>query len=160
MMRRTLTAAAVVLAAVGWLGVARAERPEGPPRGREFGPGFGPDAGMWAERLHLSEEQRAQIEALWENDRQATRPLFEAARETHEAFREALEAPNPDPTAVGQAALAMRAADRKVRAAREAGLEAIKAILTPEQRERLEQGRERGFGPPERRARGGRPPGR
>jgi Spy/CpxP family protein refolding chaperone len=145
MIRKRVTATAVVLAAAGWLGAAQLDRPDGPPP-REFGPGFGRGPGPLA-RLGLSAEQRAQLDALQEKQREASRPLFEAAREAHEAFREALEAADPDPLTVGQAALAMHAAEQKARAAHEAAFEALKAILTPEQRAKLEQAREHGFGP-------------
>ena len=113
MSRRTLTAVAAVLAAAGSFSLARAgERPDGPHGGPGFGPGFGPDPARLAERLGLSEDQQAQLKALREKDREASRPLFEAARQAHEAFREALEAANPDPAAVGRAALAMHAAEK------------------------------------------------
>jgi Spy/CpxP family protein refolding chaperone len=153
MSRRTVTALAAVLAAAGLLSLAHAgERPDGP----HGGPGFGPDPARLAERLGLSEDQQAQLKALREKDREASRPVFEAARQAHEAFREALEAANPDPAVVGRAALAMHAAEKKARASREAAFEAMKAILTPEQLEKLEQGREE-FG--HRRGPGGRRPG-
>src|SRR6185436_18403722 len=84
MSRRTLTAVAAVVAALGWLSVARADRPDGPPHGPGFGPGpGGPDPARMAERLGLSEDQQAQWKALREKDREASRPLFEATRQAH-----------------------------------------------------------------------------
>ncbi|HEX6737840.1 MAG TPA: periplasmic heavy metal sensor [Vicinamibacteria bacterium] len=149
MLKRMGTVAVALLAAAGWVWAAQQDRPEGPGPGREGGPGFrrGPDP---MERLGLSKEQRAKIDALREKERAASRPLFEAARAAHEAFREALDAADPDPQTVGGAALAMHAAEKKARAAREASFEAIKAVLTPEQREKLEEMRPGGpgFGAP------------
>jgi Spy/CpxP family protein refolding chaperone len=97
-----------------------------------------------AEELGLSDAQKSQIEALRTKQRETLRPLMESARQAHEAFRSALDAESPDATAVGQAALAMHAAEKQVRAAHEAAFVEVKAILTPEQRQKLEEARERG----------------
>jgi len=135
--------AAAVVAALPCVPAAYAQEPGGPPAHehgpefRRFGPGGpGPGRGRLAEELGLGDEQKAQLEAI--------QPLMEAARQAHEAFRSALESENPEATAVGQAALAMKAAERKVRAARDAAFEEMKDVLTPEQREKLEQARQRG----------------
>lgn len=140
-----MTAAAVV-AALPWIGVARAQDSHGLPAHRhEFGGGFGPAFGpRFAEQLGLSDEQKAQIEALRARDRETLRPLMDAAREAHEAFRKALETDGTDAATVGQAALAMHAAEKKLHAAHLAAFEEIKAILTPEQRDTLEKMREQG----------------
>jgi protein CpxP len=95
--------------------------------------------GRLAEELGLSDEQKAQAEAIQARQHETVKPLMEAARAAHEAFRTALEAESPDATAVGQAALAMHAAEKKLQAAHEAGMAEIKALLTPEQREKLER---------------------
>ena len=77
---------------------------------------------------------------------------MESARQAHEAFRAALEAESPDAAAIGQAAIAMKAAEKKVRAAHEAAFEEMKAILTPEQA-RSSRRRARSAGPRPRRPR-------
>jgi Spy/CpxP family protein refolding chaperone len=152
------TVAAAALAALPWVGVVHAQEPPGPPHGREFdpggpggrggpgGPGFGP---RLAEELGLSEDQKAQLEGLRGKQRETLRPLMESARQAHEAFQSALDADNADAAAIGQAALAMKAADKKLRAAHDAAFEEIKAILTPEQAAKLEQARaqHKGSGP-------------
>ena len=92
------TVAAAALAALPWVGVVQAQ-PPGPPPGREFGPGgpggpgFGP---RLAEELGLSDDQKAQLEALRGKQRETLRPLMESARQAHEAFQTALDADNPD----------------------------------------------------------------
>jgi Spy/CpxP family protein refolding chaperone len=145
-----MTVAAAALAALPWVGVVRAQEPAGPPHGRELGPGgpggpgFGP---RLAEELGLSDDQKAQLEALRGKQREALRPLMESARQAHEAFQTALDAEGADATAIGQAALAMKAAEKKLRAAHDAAFEEMKAILTPEQAAKLEQARAQHKGP-------------
>ena len=62
--------AAAAVAAWPWAGLAQAQDPPAPPRGHEFGPGRpggpgGPGIGpRFAEELGLSDEQKAQLEAL------------------------------------------------------------------------------------------------
>lgn len=154
MTKRSWMWAAAGLAVAGWAAVASAQ---GPAR-RGAGPGgsgFGPDGGRLAERLGLTDAQKAQLKALREKNRDAMKPLLQSARQAREAFRTALEAESPDAAAVGQAALAMHAAEAEVQAAHEAHREEFKAILDPEQREKLERAEKdgprrfgrRGFGP-------------
>jgi len=137
--------AAAAVAACPWAGLAQAQDPPAPPRGHEFGPGRpggpgGPGIGpRFAEELGLSDEQKAQLEALRTKQRETLRPLMESARQAHDAFQTALDADNADAAAVGQAALAMKAADSKLRAAHKAAFEEMKAILTPEQAAKLDQ---------------------
>jgi Spy/CpxP family protein refolding chaperone len=144
------TVAAAALAALPWVGVVHAQEPPGPPHGREFGPGgpggpgFGP---RLAEELGLSEDQTAQLEALRGKQRETLRPLMESARQAHETFQTVLDADNADAAAIGQAALAMKAAEKKLRAAHDAAFEEMKAILTPEQAAKLEQARAQHKGP-------------
>jgi Spy/CpxP family protein refolding chaperone len=111
--------------------------PGGPGHG---GPGFGP-RGLPPELLddiEATESQRTQIAAIFESSRGETKPLMEAVRDAHETFRAAVEAATPDPTTVGTAAIALREAETKMRAAHEAVMEKVKAVLTPAQRTRLE----------------------
>jgi periplasmic protein CpxP/Spy len=148
----TMTMAAAAVAALPWIAVASAQEPAGAPPHREFGrgpggPGMGPH---FAEALGLSEEQKTQMEALRSTQRETMKPLFESARAAHEAFRTALDAEGADAATVGRAALAMKAAETKLRAAHEAAREEMKALLTPEQRDKLdklEQSRETWKGP-------------
>jgi periplasmic protein CpxP/Spy len=147
-----MTVAAAAVAALSWVAVAHAQDAGGSPRrerGQFFGPGFGPGVpggpglGRLAETLGLSDEQKSQLDALRTKQRETLQPLMESARLSHEAFRAALDADSPDATAVGQAAIAMNAAEKKVRAAHEAAFAEMKSILTPEQAKKLEQAHER-----------------
>jgi Spy/CpxP family protein refolding chaperone len=157
-----MAVAAVAVGALPWAGLAQAQDPPPPPHGHEFGPGrpggpggpgFGPGL---AEALGLSDDQKAQLDALRTKQRETMRPLMESARQAHDAFQAALDADNADAATVGQAALAMKAAEKKLRAAHEAAFAEMKAILTPEQAAKLDQVRAEGRGPRPR-GFGGRP---
>ena len=148
------------LAILGFIGAAAAQ---GPPERRSGGPGFGPREGGPIERLDLTDQQKDQVQAIREKHRSENKPLFDAAQKAHQAFQKALEKPGADAASVGQAALAMHAAQKKLETALTAEREEVKSILTPEQREKLdamekhrrEGAGEPGFGP---RRRPGPPP--
>ena len=145
-MKTKVAVAGAALSALAWVGMAQAQGPGGPPpHDREFGPGFG--HGRLAEQLGLSDEQKSQLEALRTRQHETLQPLMESARQAHEDFRSALEAAGADPTKIGQAALAMHAAEKKLRAAHDAAFEEMKAILTLEQRDKLEKMHEGRKGP-------------
>ncbi len=140
------------LAILGFIGTAAAQ---GPSR-REGGPGHrGPREGGPIERLDLTDQQKDQILSIREKHRAENQPLFETAQKAHQAFRKALEKDGADAQSVGQAALAMRAAQKKLEAALAGEREEVKSILTPEQREKFEASEKRrrespdgpGFGP-------------
>jgi periplasmic protein CpxP/Spy len=136
-MKTKVAVAGAALWALAWVGMAHAQGPGGPPHDRPFGPGFG--HGRLAEKLGLSDEQKSQLEALRSRQQETLQPLAETARQAHESFRSALEADGADAATVGQAALAMHAAEKKLRVAHDAAFEEMKAILTPEQRDTLEK---------------------
>jgi Spy/CpxP family protein refolding chaperone len=98
------------------------------------------------DRLGLSDDQKAAVEAVHEKNKDSMRPLGEAARQAHDAFQKALDGDAPDATKVGQLALTMSAAQKKLDAARKAEMDEIKAILTPDQAQKLEQAAQRGPG--------------
>jgi periplasmic protein CpxP/Spy len=157
MNKHAFRAAAVAAVSFGWIAIAGAQLPQGAPRRGPGGPGFGPGGpgpeGAPIERitehLGLSDEQREQWKALHEKARETGKPLMEAAHQAREAFEAALDAENAEPANVGRAALAMRAAGRKVEEHRKATFDAAKAILTPEQLAKLEEGGKRRLGPGE-----------
>jgi Spy/CpxP family protein refolding chaperone len=109
---------------------------------------------MIAERLGLSDEQKAEWKTIHENARKTGEPLMKAAGEAQQAFDKALESENPDPAAIGQAAIAMRNAHRAVEAHQKETFDAARAILNPDQLAELEKmekhmgaRRPGGFGP-------------
>jgi len=126
---RTLGILAAV-AAVGTLGWAQ------PFRGRGPGDGDGPPQfrlQRMAKVLELTEAQQEQARALFEQQRPNAEEARKAMREHQAQVDELLSAPNPDPTAVGDAVIALRQLREQHKADRESLEEAFKAILTPEQ---------------------------
>lgn len=147
------------LAILGFIGTAAAQGPR-----REGGPGHrGSREGGPMERLDLTDQQKDQIQSIREKHRAENQPLFDTAQKAHQAFRKALEKDGADAQSVGQAALAMKGAQKKLEAALAGEREEVKSILTPEQREKFEAMEKRrrqdpgdsGFGP---RRRPGPPP--
>jgi Spy/CpxP family protein refolding chaperone len=148
MKKQTLMIATLAIATLGWISTAAAQdnpggaHPRGPGFGRGAegpgGPG-GPHSGMIAERLGLSDDQKASWKAIEENARTAAEPLMKAAGDARAAFEKALEADNADPASVGQLAIAMKSARKQLEAQHQATLEALKAILTPEQAAKFDE---------------------
>lgn len=149
---RTIKIATIAIASLGWIASATAQGPgqhmrrpgPGGPGGPGFGPGGpggpgGPQMEMMAEHLGLSDEQKTQIKAIHEKTRETVEPLMKAAGDAHQAFDTALNAENADAAKVGQAALAMRSADRRIEAQHKAAMDSVKALLTPEQAAKLDE---------------------
>jgi Spy/CpxP family protein refolding chaperone len=90
-----------------------------------------------AEYLGLTEQQKTAWRALHEERREALKPVAEEGRALRKRLREALQAPSPDPTAVGEATLALEAHRQKVRAEREAFQAKLESLLDPAQKEKL-----------------------
>jgi protein CpxP len=110
--------------------------------------GYGPGAhhemqggGMRLLRgLDLTAEQREQARKIFEERSGAFRANAEAARAAHEALRKAAVDPNADVRALADA-VGKAHADAAV--LRVETMRRVVALLTPEQRQKLEQGRSR-----------------
>ena len=106
--------------------------------------------------LDLSPEQREQWKAMHGEHRKEAEPLRAQGRPLREKLRAALESEKPDPTAVGKAALAVKAHREKMKASSEAFRARLRAQLTPEQVQKFEAFEAaRGFGGGEGRPRPG-----
>jgi protein CpxP len=151
---RTLGILAAV-AAVGTLGWAQPFRGRGPADG-ERGAQF--RLQRMAKVLELTEAQQEQARSLFEQQRPKAEEARKAMREHQAQVDELMAAPNPDPTAVGDAVIALRQLREQHRADRDSVDEAFKAILTPEQLSKWEvvQAMRPGRGGPHRGARGSR----
>lgn len=146
---RTIKIATIAIASLGWIASAAAQGPgehmrRPGPGGPGFGPGGpggpgGPQMEMMAEHLGLSDEQKTQIKAIHEKTRETVEPLMKAAGDAHQAFDQALNAENADAAAIGQAAIAMRNADRRIEAQHKAAMDSVKALLTPEQAAKFDE---------------------
>jgi protein CpxP len=105
---------------------------------------------MLAERLDLSEEQRAQVRAMSEQHREATLDMRAQLRDARRALREAINAEDSDETTIRSAAAAVAAVEADLAVARAQHRKAFEALLTPEQLEQLKQMKNdmprRGFG--------------
>lgn len=148
MKKQTFTVAMLAVATFGWISAAAAQGPGGGhmrqmggPGGPGFGPGGpgGPPIERIAEHLGLSDDQKAQWKTIHEKARETGEPLMKAAGAAKEAFDKALEAENADAATIGQAAIAMKNARNQVEAHHKATMDAVKAILTPEQAAKFEE---------------------
>jgi Spy/CpxP family protein refolding chaperone len=126
------TLAAVALAGVAVLATAE---PQGQPRQGRGGEGR---LQRMTEYLGLTEDQQAAWKSLHEQQKTEMEPLRQEGRELHQRLKSAIEAENPDPTAVGAATLALKQHREKAKAAHLAFTEKLARILTPEQKAKFE----------------------
>jgi Spy/CpxP family protein refolding chaperone len=140
MMTRTrwIGLAAAALWVGAGLGVAIAAQQGAPAEGRPIG-GKGRLARQGvAQYLGLTDQQRESWRTLREKQREEMKPLVQEGRELRARLQDMLKEDDPDPTAVGQATLALKAHRQKVRAQREADEQQLKGLLSPEQQQKLE----------------------
>jgi Spy/CpxP family protein refolding chaperone len=108
--------------------------------------------------LGLSEQQQEAVRKLMEERRAEHQALRERMAANREAMEQALDVANPDPVAVGERAIEAHRLQKQQRALREAQDDAIRELLTAEQKVRFDamralrqEGRggppEGGFGP-------------
>ena len=133
--RRWLGVAATALSVAACVAIASAGETEGdePRAMRHAGRG----GAALAEYLGLTEQQKTAWRALHEERREAMKPVVEEGSALRQRLREALQAPSPDPTAVGEATLALEAHRQKTRAQHEAFQTKLEGLLDPAQKEKL-----------------------
>jgi periplasmic protein CpxP/Spy len=143
--RTTWAAVGLALAMAGAGTVAVAG--EGGHRGHHGRGGFG---FRGFRGLDLTEEQKTQAKAIFEEQRKAGEPQRAQMQALRQQMREQLDSGKADATAIGQLAIQAHAIGSQLREARERVHERFVAILTPEQKAKLEQMKsergERGFG--------------
>lgn len=166
-MRRLRSAAllaASLLALCGFAATALAQ-PPGPPPDHDGPPGMGRrgpppiDAVMerHADELGLDEATRAAIQAIAARSREVEQPLNEELHELHEGMRTLLDADAPILDDVMQWADRIGAAETELKKQRLRTMLEVRALLSPEQRQKLvkifeeRKGRRHGYG-------GGPPP--
>lgn len=154
---RRLTTATVAL---GLILAGSAAFAQGFRGGREGAPGRGLRAAL--STLDLTEAQKTKVKALFEAEKPKYEALRQEGRAAREALRSAADAEKSDPMAVGAAYLRLDANRKTLRAERTASRQKLEALLTPEQKAKLEgwvaahrQMRRGPGGPPA--AAGGRP---
>lgn len=147
-MKIMVWAAAVGLTLAAGAGTVAFAGGDGPGRGFHGRVGHGGFRGFRA--LDLTEEQRTQAKAIFEEQRRASEPQRTQMHELRKQMREQLDSGKADAAAIGQLAIQTHAIGQQLREARERGFERLTAILTPEQKAKLEQMKsergKRGFG--------------
>jgi periplasmic protein CpxP/Spy len=133
---RLLVAAALLSA--GFAAAASAD-PEGrPPHfGRHGPPPIDRILERHAAELNLSDAVREQVRAIAAESEEHEAPLREALRAQRDALHELLAQDAPDPDAVMQQAELVGAAETEMHKQRLRTLLAVRALLTPEQRQQL-----------------------
>lgn len=122
--------------ALGLLLAGSAAAAQGFREGREGAPGRGLRAALAT--LDLTDAQKEKVRQLFESERPKYESLRQEGRAARQALRAASESPNADPAAVGAAFLKVRTHARTMKAEREASKARLEALLTAEQRGRLE----------------------
>ncbi len=112
-------------------------------RGPMAGPGRGHGPLIRALRggiatLALTDEQKTKVKAVLASKKDAGRALRQKMRTDASALRDLAGATNPDPAAVGAAFLKVRANREAARALAKGVLTDVKAVLTPDQRAKLD----------------------
>jgi Spy/CpxP family protein refolding chaperone len=88
--------------------------------------------------LDLSDDQKAQIQAIFDAAAPTLQADSDAVKAARETLKTALEANPPDACAIGADALALKSARDTLRAERESVRQQVEATLTPDQVSRLE----------------------
>jgi Spy/CpxP family protein refolding chaperone len=93
--------------------------------------------------LALTDAQVAQIAGLMKKHRDAAFPLRQELRAKNHELQNALAQPEPNPNTVGQLVIARRALSQQLRELNLKLRTDIAAVLTPEQKEKFQQLRQR-----------------
>jgi Spy/CpxP family protein refolding chaperone len=132
----SLVALVVLTLVIAAFGQTRSRGPQGGPPGVQ---GQRPDPSTALKTaLNLTEAQVVSLQALQETRRErgeALRTEIEARRSTFEA---ALSAAVPNATEVGNAAIALRASEKKMQAERDWFIAELKKLLTADQQQTLD----------------------
>jgi Spy/CpxP family protein refolding chaperone len=141
--RTKLAAAALALAVAGTGTVALAN--EGGGRGVR-GRGF--YGGLRA--LDLTEDQKASLKSIMQEEREASEPQREQVRAVRQQIRQLLDSGKADPAEVGRLTIQAHTLGQQLREQHKRAFERFEAQLTPEQKAKLDQMKQereqRGFG--------------
>ena len=99
---------------------------------------------MWLRRLDLTEAQRDQVFKIFHDGAPAMREQMKAARRASQELRQAAISPNFDRARARQLADTQAKAMSEMAFMRAQRMSQVVAILTPDQRQKLEQMRSRG----------------
>lgn len=143
--KRTIRAATIAIALLALLAVpaitiAAPHRHGHGPHGE---PGPGEMMRMIADRLDMTEEQRAQVRELHEQHREAMQAQREQLREAQRQLADQIHAATLDEGAIRNAAATVAALKADHAVAKAALHQEVRALLTPEQREQFSEMQER-----------------
>ena len=137
-MNRTIKFAGAAVLALGLAGAGLAAD-EGAGRGEGRGGRHGRHGGEFMRSLNLTDDQKAQLKSMREQQEEALRPVFEQERALREQMREALESGNPDASRIGQLEIQSHRLRQQIRAEREKAMASFVNVLTPEQKAQWEK---------------------
>ena len=139
-MNRSIKFAGAAVLALGLAGVGLAAD-EGAGRGEGFG-----HRGMHGGRhggdfraLNLTDDQKAQLKQIHEQQRETMRPLMEQHKALRDQIEQSLGAAKPDATRIGQLEIQLFNLRSQFKAQREKSHEAFLNVLTPEQKAQWEK---------------------
>jgi Spy/CpxP family protein refolding chaperone len=133
MFRRTVIISSLALALAGTALLGQGLRGKAAGRNALSGRGFE----RLQQTLNLTDAQRNGIRALQENKRKEAESLQQEIRPQRQALRQLLQQPNPNPTDVGNATLALRQTRERKRNINQRFAMGFKSLLTPDQLQKL-----------------------
>ncbi|HEX5735605.1 MAG TPA: Spy/CpxP family protein refolding chaperone [Blastocatellia bacterium] len=143
---KSVIAALVLAVAIAVPVVIAQSTDEGGRKGRRDHSGHfgkrGGGMGRIFSQLDLTDAQKAQIKQIHENSREELRPLVQEIRAKRQEIRQARQGGTVDEAFISQKLAEMAPLEAKMIAARARIHEQTLAVLTPEQRTKLEQMRE------------------
>ena len=133
MFRRTIIISSLLLAMAGTAVLAQGRR------GRAAGRGGFPAQRIerLQQRLNLTDSQMNGIRALAENRRKEMELLRQDLQQKRQALRRSIEQPNPNPSDVGNATLALKETRERARDIHQRFMSGVKGLLTPDQLQKL-----------------------
>lgn len=131
---------AAVLSFMGLAAVGMAGEGRGFGGGREGWHGGGRHGfGMGMRELNLTDDQKAQLKQVHEQQREAMRPLMEQHKALRDQIEQALSSGKPDATRIGQLEIQLFNLRGQFRAQREKMQAAFENVLTAEQKAQFEK---------------------
>ena len=131
------TLGVLVLATAGAYAAGGGEPGDGP-GGRHGRHGWGGRMGIMR-GLNLTDEQRASFKEIAEEHRKAQEPLRKQHHELRQQIRQQLESGNADAATIGQLTIQAHALGKQLHESRAALKDRFEALLTPEQKAKLEE---------------------
>ena len=133
MFRRLVITSSIVFVLAGTAAIAQGFR------GKGFGGGArsGQILERLQQKLNLTEAQMQGIRALQETRRTEMASLRQDLKPKRQALRQLLQESNPNPMDVGNATLALQGSRAKVRDINRNFISGVKALLTPDQLQKL-----------------------